>query len=68
MSIGTFVVLLSAFVIAVKVAVSRYRIKKAAYSKIGEDDIQLDDWSRDEENLFSSSDEEEDEENEGTRR
>lgn len=59
-TLGCFVVFVSLIVLAIRFGVVSYR--RRAYTKVGDEDMQLDDWSREEDGLYTSDGEEEEEE------
>ncbi|KAF4978212.1 hypothetical protein FZEAL_5373 [Fusarium zealandicum] len=58
MSLGALAVLLAGAVIGIIMGIRRFKTRGAAYTKIHDEDIALEDWRREEEALFSSDDEE----------
>ncbi|KAH6893365.1 vacuolar protein sorting-associated protein 62 [Thelonectria olida] len=57
---GVIVVFLSGIVLAIRFGVRRMRGGISTYKKLQTEDMQLDDWGREDEALFSSSDDESD--------
>jgi hypothetical protein len=57
---GVIVVFLSGIVLAIRFGVRRMRGRISTYKKLQTEEMQLDDWGRDEEALFSSSDDDSD--------
>lgn len=55
-SLGVVVSIVLVIVLGIKISLKRYRSR--GYRRVQAEDIQLDEWQREEDDLFSSSDEE----------